>query len=74
MTVQELREVLDQRFERLERDVRDIQEKLDKALELLNYQRGQQAFSARFWKHAAWIVPTTIALVALLKSFFESQS
>ena len=44
MAVQELRGVLDQRFERLERDVRDIQEKLDKALALLNYQRGQRAF------------------------------
>lgn len=76
MTVQELKEVLEQRFERLETDLkeirddmRDLRNKLDQALELLNYQRGQQEFSARFWKHAAWVVPTSIALVALIKTF-----
>ena len=99
MTVQELQEIMNQRFDRVEDDVKElradmkefrekvgsdmkelrekldsdmkeIREKLDKSLELQHYQRGQREFSSRFLKHAAWVGPTIIALIALLKSFF----
>lgn len=106
MTVQELQEIMSQRFDRVEEDVKELRadmkefrvdmnglrekvdsdikelreeisadmkelrEKLDKLLELQHYQRGQREFSSRFFKHAAWVGPTIIALIALLKSFF----
>ena len=88
MTVQELQEIMNQRFDRVEDDVKELRadmkelrekvdsdmkelrEKLDKLLELQHYQRGQREFSSRFFKHAAWVGPTIIALIALLKSFF----
>lgn len=88
MTVQELQEIMNQRFDRVEddmkelradmkelrekmdADMKELREKLDKLLELQHYQRGQREFSSRFLKHAAWVGPTIIALIALLKSFF----
>ena len=88
MTVQELQEIMSQRFDRVENDVKELREdtkglrekvdadmkglreKLDKLLELQHYQRGQREFSSRFFKHAAWVGPTIIALIALIKSFF----
>ena len=77
MTVQELQEVMSQRFDRVENDVKELRadmkglrEKLDKLLELQHYQRGQREFSSRFFKHAAWVGPTIIAPIVLLKSFF----
>lgn len=99
MTVQELQEIMSQRFDRVEDDVKELRadlkglrekvdsdikelreeigsdmkelrEKLDKLLELQHYQQGQREFSSRFFKHAAWVGPTIIALIALLKSFF----
>lgn len=106
MTVQELQEIMNQRFDRVEGDVKELRadmkefrekvdsdikglraeigsdmnglradmkelrEKVDKVLELQHYQRGQREFSSRFFKHAAWVGPTIIALIALLKSFF----
>ena len=54
----------------LRADMNGLREKLDKLLELQYYQRGQREFSSRFFKHAAWVGPTIIALVALIKSFF----
>lgn len=56
--------------ERLDSDMKELREKVDKLLELQHYQRGQREFSNRFFKHAAWVGPTIIALIALLKSFF----
>lgn len=106
MTVQELQEIMSQRFDRVEEDVKELRadmkglrekvdsdikglraeigsdmnglradmkelrEKVDKLLELQHYQHGQREFSSRFFKHAAWVGPTIIALIALLKSFF----
>lgn len=70
-------EAVDQRFEGLENrqdrlDARmdRMETKLDKVLELVAIQHGERAFAVRFWKHAAWIAPTVIALAALIKSFF----
>ena len=70
-------EAIDQRFEALENrqdrlDARmdRMETKLDKVLELVAIQHGERAFAVRFWKHAAWIAPTVIALAALIKSFF----
>ena len=54
----------------LRADMKELREKVDKVLELQHYQRGQREFSSRFFKHAAWVGPTIIALIALLKSFF----
>lgn len=69
-------EAIDQRFEglekrqdRLETRMDRMEVKLDKVLELVTFQRGQREFAVRFWKHAAWIAPTVIALAALIKSF-----
>ena len=56
--------------EKVDSDMKELREKLDKLLELQHYQRGQREFSSRFFKHAAWVGPTIIALIALLKSFF----
>ena len=70
-------EAIDQRFEglenrqdRLEACMDRMEGKLDKVLELVAIQHGERAFALRFWKHAAWIAPTVIALAALIKSFF----
>ena len=69
-------EAIDQRFEglekrqdRLETRMDRMEGKLDKVLELVAIQHGERAFAVRFWKHAAWIAPTVIALAALIKSF-----
>lgn len=99
MTVQELQEIMSQRFEALENHIAQrfeaqerqfnarfgsienrqdrletrmdrMETKLDKVLELVAIQHGERAFAVRFWKHAAWITPTVIALAALIKSFF----
>ena len=88
MTVQELQEIMSQRFEVLENHITQrfealenrqdrldtrmdrMETKLDKVLELVAIQHGERAFAVRFWKHAAWITPTVIALAALIKSFF----
>ena len=88
MTVQELQEIMFQRFETLENHITQrfealenrqdrldarmdrMETKLDKLLELVAIQHGERAFAVRFWKHAAWITPTVIALAALIKSFF----
>ena len=95
MTVQELQEIMSQRFDaqdgivsqrfeaidsrfgaiekrqdRLETRMDRMEVKLDKVLEFVAIQHGEQAFALRFWKHAAWIAPTVIALAALIKSFF----
>lgn len=94
MTVQELQEIMSQRFEtqdkmisqrfeaidqrfeglekhqdRLETRMDRMETKLDKVLEFVAIQHGERAFAVRFWKHAAWIAPTVIALAALIKSF-----
>ena len=70
-------EALDQRFEalenrqdRLEARMDRIEAKLDRVLELVAIQHGERASTARFWKHAAWLTPTLIALAAFIKSFF----
>ncbi len=72
--MKELREKVDSDIkglhERLDSDMKELREKVDKLLELQHYQRGQREFSSRFFKHAAWVGPTIIALIALLKSFF----
>ena len=72
--IKELREKVDSDIkglhERLDSDMKELREKVDKLLELQHYQRGQREFSSRFFKHAAWVGPTIIALVALIKSFF----
>lgn len=88
MTVQELQEIISQRFEALENHIAQrfealekrqdrletrmdrMETKLDKVLEFVAIQHGERAFAVRFWKHAAWIAPTVIALAALIKSFF----
>ena len=69
-------EAIDQRFEglgkrqdRLETRMDRMEAKLDKVLEFVAIQHGERAFAVRFWKHAAWIAPTVIALAALIKSF-----
>ena len=70
-------EAIDQRFEaqekrqdRIETRMDRIEDKLDKMLELVAIQHGERVSTARFWKHAAWLAPTVIALAALIKSFF----
>ncbi len=70
-------EAIDQRFEaqgkrqdRIETRMDRIEDKLDKMLELVAVQHGERVSTARFWKHAAWLTPTVIALAALIKSFF----
>ena len=72
--IKELREKVDSDIkglhERLDSYMKELREKVDKLLELQHYQRGQREFSSRFFKHAAWVGPTIIALVALIKSFF----
>ena len=88
MTVEELQQIMSQRFETLENHISQrfealenrqdrletrmdrMETKLDKVLELIAIQHGERAFALRFWKHAAWITPTVIALAALIKSFF----
>ncbi|MDE0423902.1 hypothetical protein F4Y59_10925 [Candidatus Poribacteria bacterium] len=88
MTVEELKEIMSQRFDaqdrimsqrfealenrqdRLETRMDRIEVKLDKMLELVAIQHGERASTARFWKHAAWLTPTLIALAAFIKSFF----
>lgn len=62
-------EALENRQDRLETRMDRMEVKLDKVLELVTFQRGQREFAVRFWKHAAWIAPTVIALAALIKSF-----
>ena len=76
-------EALDNRFEGIEKRFERIEKcqdrletrmdrmegKLDKVLEFVAIQHGERAFATRFWKHAAWIAPTVIALAALIKSF-----
>ena len=66
-------ESLEKRQDRLETLMDRMEDKRDKVLELVTFQRGQREFSVRFWKHAAWIAPTVIALAALIKSFFSKQ-
>ena len=62
-------ESLEKRQDRLETRMDRMETKLDKVLELVAIQHGERAFAVRFWKHAAWIAPTGIALAALIKSF-----
>ena len=70
-------EAIDQRFEalekrqdRIEARMDRIEDKLDKILELVAVQHSERVSTARFWKYAAWITPTAIALAAFIKSFF----
>lgn len=63
-------EALEKRQDRIETRMDRMEGKLDKVLELVAIQHGERAFAVRFWKHAAWIAPTVIALAALIKSFF----
>ena len=62
-------EALEKRQDRLETRMDRMETKLDKVLEFVAIQHGERAFATRFWKHAAWIAPTVIALAALIKSF-----
>ena len=62
-------EALEKRQDRLETRMDRMETKLDKVLEFVAIQHGERAFAMRFWKHAAWIAPTVIALAALIKSF-----
>ncbi len=62
-------EALEKRQDRLETRMDRMEGKLDKVLEFVAIQHGERAFATRFWKHAAWITPTVIALAALIKSF-----
>lgn len=63
-------ETIEKRQDRLETRMDRMETKLDRVLELVAIQHGERASTARFWKHAAWITPTVIALAALIKSFF----
>ena len=70
-------ESIDQRFEslesrqdRIETRMDRVETILDRVLELVAVQHGERVSTARFWKHAAWLAPTVIALVAFIKSFF----
>ena len=62
-------EALEKRQDRIETRMDRMETKLDKVLEFVAIQHGERAFAGRFWKHAAWITPTVIALAALIKSF-----
>ena len=62
-------EAVEKRMDRLETRMDRMEGKLDKVLEFVAIQHGERAFATRFWKHAAWIAPTVIALAALIKSF-----
>ena len=62
-------EALEKRQDRLETRMDRMEGKLDKVLEFVAIQHGERMFATRFWKHAAWIAPTLIALAALIKSF-----
>ena len=69
-------EAIDQRFgalekrqDRIETRMDRMETKLDRVVELVATLHGERAFAGRFWKHAAWIAPTVIALAALIKSF-----
>ncbi|RKU14981.1 hypothetical protein C6503_14040 [Candidatus Poribacteria bacterium] len=63
-------EALEKRQDRIETRMDRMEGKLDKVVELVAIQHGERVFAVRFWKHAAWIAPTVIALAALIKSFF----
>ena len=63
-------EALEKRQDRLETRMDRIETKLDRVLELVAVQHGERASTLRFWKQAAWITPTIIALAAFIKSFF----
>ena len=58
-------EAVEKRMDRLETRMDRMEGKLDKVLEFVAIQHGERAFATRFWKHAAWIAPTVIALAAL---------
>ncbi|RKU17527.1 hypothetical protein C6500_15360 [Candidatus Poribacteria bacterium] len=62
-------EAVEKRMDRLDTRMDRMEGKLDKVLEFVAIQHGERAFATRFWKHAAWIAPTVIALAALIKSF-----
>ena len=63
-------EALEKRQDRIETRMDRVETKLDRVLELVAVQHGERVSTARFWKHAAWLAPTVIALAALIKSFF----
>ena len=75
-TTEQFREV-NARFDRSDARADRQDEKIDTLLEAVTERRevaaesrGERIFTRRFWKHIAWIAPTVLALIALLKSFF----
>ena len=65
----------DKRLDGMETRQGRLEDKFDRVMEEIAglrsdiaFLRGERAFSTRFWKHAAWITPTAIALAALIKS------
>ena len=75
-TTEQFREV-NARFDRSDARADRQDEKIDTLLETVTERRevaaesrGERIFTRRFWKHIAWIAPTVLALIALLKSFF----
>ena len=60
----------DARADRQDAKIDTVIEAVTERREVAAVSRGERLFTRRFWKHIAWIVPTLLALIALLKSFF----
>ncbi len=75
-TTEQFREV-NARFDRSDARADRQDEKIDTLIEAVTERRevaaesrGERIFTRRFWKHIAWIAPTVLALIALLRAFF----
>ena len=60
----------DARADRQDAKIDTVIEAVTERREVAAVSRGERLFTRRFWKHIAWIVPTLLALIALIKSFF----
>ena len=76
-TTEQFREV-NARFDRSDARADKQDEKIDTLIEAVTERRevaaesrGERIFTRRFWKHIAWIAPTVLALIALIRAFFS---
>lgn len=68
--IDQLKYDLRSEIEKVDNKLEKTNDKLDKVTEYVTLKRGESVFSSKFWKHLAWIFPTTVALAALIKSIF----
>ena len=76
-TTEQFREV-NARFDRSDARADRQDEKIDTLIEAVTERRevaaesrGERIFTRRFWKHIAWIAPTVLALIALIRAFIS---